>query len=133
MNKSPLDAGIPLLTEIIEELPQAPAAAPEPAPAPEVPPQPAAEQPHIHNWIDEEWTRLEHRISERVLEQMLDRIDFVLEQRIRDSLADVLQVAVSGLATEIRSGLQQTLEEVIGRAVSQEITRLQNTKKQIRE
>jgi hypothetical protein len=39
-----------------------------------------------------------------------------------------LQTAVEGLANEIKQGLQVTLEEVIARAVAQEITRLKSTK-----
>ena len=72
---------------------------------------------------------IENEVMENVLHQLLGRIDFVLEQRVRDSLADVLQTTVGSLATEIRQGLQQTLEDVIARAVAQEITRLQTTKK----
>jgi hypothetical protein len=44
-------------------------------------------------------------------------------------LADVLQVAVEGLATDIKRGLHQSLEQVITQAVAQEIARLQKTKK----
>lgn len=75
-----------------------------------------------------DWERMEAEIGERITRQVLGRVDFVLEQRVRDSLADVLQVAVEGLAQEIKRGLHQTVEEVIARAVAQEITRLQITK-----
>lgn len=135
MNKSNIDAGIPLLTEVIAapEGNRAVDLAARPA-SPTAPPAPKTEVPapaerKIDGWVDAEWTRLERQISERVLQQMMGRIDFVLEQRVRDSLADVLQVAVTGLASEIRVGLQQTLEDVITRAVSQEINRLQSNKK----
>jgi hypothetical protein len=76
----------------------------------------------------EKWQQLESDITERIARQVLNRIDFVLEQRVRDSLADVLQIAVEGLSQEIRRGLHQTLEDVISRAVAQEIARLQPTK-----
>ncbi len=92
-------------------------------------PAPAPSTSHaLSDWTDAEWHRLESDIRERIARQVLGRIDFVLEQRVRDSLADVLQVAVEGLATEIKRGLHQTLEEVISRAVAQEITRLKTTK-----
>ena len=137
MNKSSLDAGIPLLTEVITTPQVNPAsaqagqaaAAAHPTPKDKVQAPPAAATAKIDSWVDAEWTRMERQISERVLQQMMGRVDFVLEQRVRDSLADVLQVAVTGLASEIRAGLQQTLEEVIARAVSQEIIRLQSNKK----
>lgn len=140
MNKPPQDAGIPVLTEIIA----APARAVSPPvfahiPAPVPPPAQAAPElvvefeaeavpiahPPISGWLDEEWTRLEQRISERVLTQLLNRIDTVLEQRIRDSLAASVQQAVE----EIRQGLQLTLEDVISDAVAQEIDNFQFSKK----
>lgn len=76
----------------------------------------------------QEWEQLEINISERISRQVLNRIDLVLEQRVRDSLADVLQLAVQGLALDIKRGLQETLEDVIGSAVAQEIARLQTSK-----
>lgn len=77
---------------------------------------------------EEEWRLLEQTLRENVLRQVLSRIDFVLEHRVRDSLADVLQTAVESLAMEIRSGLHKTMEEVITRAVSQEISKAKSTK-----
>ena len=76
----------------------------------------------------EEWQLLEQTMHENVLRQVLSRIDFVLEHRVRDSLADVLQTAVESLAVEIRSGLHKTMQEVISRAVSQEIAKAKITK-----
>jgi len=127
------DAGIPILTEVIPApqpaeprrepvTPPAPAAARnDDVTAPEVRPLPALEE--------EEWQRLERDIHERVLYQVLERIDFVLEQRVRDSLADVLQTAVDGLASELKSGLHHSLRDVVTRAVAQEITKLKSAKK----
>jgi len=77
---------------------------------------------------EEEWQRMENTLKEAVLKQVLARIDFVLEHRVRDSLADVLQTAVENLAQEIRGGLHNTLEEVITRAVTQEVHKARNTK-----
>ena len=76
----------------------------------------------------QDWEQLEINISERISRQVLSRIDVVLEQRVRDSLADVLQLSVEGLAMDIKRGLHQTLEDVISLAVAQEIARLQTSK-----
>lgn len=124
------DAGIPVLTEIIEA-PVLVAPAPSPAttaashlgamPAPAASVDPAADA--------ERWERLEQEVRERVLQQVLGRIDFVLEQRVRDSLADVLQTAIEDLANDIRSGLHQTVKDVVTRAVMQEITAARSSKK----
>jgi len=76
----------------------------------------------------EKWQQLEQTLRENVLRQVLSRIDFVLEHRVRDSLADVLQTAVESLATEIRGGLHSTLEDVITRAITQEIAKVKSLK-----
>ena len=130
MSNSTADAGIPVLTEIIPNAP-APAtpAAPAPATLQEQEDAVSLQKRAVDEWDEEKWNRLEREIRERILHQVLERIDFVLEERVRDSLADVLQTAVEGLASEIKSGLHYTMNEVVTRAVAHEISRLQATKK----
>lgn len=119
------DAGIPILTEIIAApASEAPTPLSHDTTAAEVLPAPA---PSL--LTEEELRRFEQEIAERVLQQILARIDFVLEQRVRDSFADVLQISVERVTAELRSGLQHSLAEVITRAVTQEISRLQSTRK----
>jgi len=134
---STLDASIPLLTEIIApaELAavddtSAQAVAPIAGTADKigiddeaVPQRTPSEMTLSH--LD--WERLEHDVHAKVLRQLLERIDFVIEQRVRDSLADVLQTAVQGMAEQIKTGLHHTLDEVISRAVTLEISKLQKT------
>lgn len=72
-----------------------------------------------------DWAQLERRLAEGVLLQLQGRIDSVLEQALRDSIAAVLHEAVAGLAGEIRAGLQQTVEHIVSRAVAQELAQLQ--------
>lgn len=72
--------------------------------------------------------QLEKTLRETVLRQLMTRIDFVLEHRVRDSLADVLQTAVDHLAQDIRTGLSKSLEELIQRTVAQELSKLQSAK-----
>lgn len=132
MNNPSLDAGIPLLTEII---PPQQDSAPElkstkPAPASVIEPDTVAlDVQSDADWSDGKWERLEREVSERVLQQLLERVDSMLEQRVRDSLADVLQIAVENLATEIRDGLHHAIKDIVTRAISQEITQLQAAKK----
>lgn len=132
MSSTTPDAGIPLLTEVI--------ASPAPADTKHAPvPQAAVDavkddvvnlEARAVAMLDEaQWDQLEREIRERVLLQIIDRIDFVLEQRVRDSLADVLQTAVEGLATEIKGGLHASMRDVVTRAVTHEITKLKSAKK----
>lgn len=90
----------------------------------EAPPVPVEHAP-INGWLDEEWTRMEQKISERVLSQLLSRIDTVLEERMQEVLSTSLQRAVE----EIKQGLHQTLGEVVSDAVAQEIDNLHFSKK----
>ncbi len=83
----------------------------------------------VDSWTEPEWNLMERRLSERILQQLQSRVDFVLEQRLRDSMEDVLKQAMAGLTAEIRQGLQQTIEKIVLRAVSQELTHLQTLKK----
>lgn len=139
------EAGIPVLTVPLQAAPVAPPVRPRsvspvtpaatPIAAPPAMQRTAAEM--VEGGVDamlarlspDEMEQLQHKLSERILRQLQGRIDFVLEQRVRDSLADVLQLAMGGLTNDIKRGLQHTLEEVVGRAVAQEIARLQSGKK----
>lgn len=116
MNPNAFDASIPVLTEVL-------------APEAEAPAAPAPEARAGAGWSADEWEALERRLSERVLHALQSRVDFVLEQRVRDAMAEVLQHALKDLTSEIRAGLHDTLEKIVTRAVAQEITHLQAQKK----
>jgi hypothetical protein len=133
------DASIPVLTEVVQETPPhaAPASADAalaevvleeaPAAAPPVP-QPLEERAAAA--LDEhEWEALELRLCERIVHQLQGRVDFVLDQRVRDSMAEVLQQALSGLTGELRSGLEQTIGQIVSRAVAQELAHLKTLAK----
>jgi hypothetical protein len=120
MSKQQIDQSIPVLTEVIAKDELAPVAV-----------QQLEEEAHEED-LDiirqQAWERLELTIRENVLKQVLSRVDFVLEHRVRDSLADAMQIAVDKLAEDIRSGLQNSIKEVVTRAVTQEINKVKNTK-----
>jgi hypothetical protein len=110
------DASIPVLTEVVRETPTQPKAGPAGA-------APLEERAAAH-LSAEEWNALELRLCEQILGQLQGRVDFVLQQRLRDSMADVLQHALAGLTDEIRTGLGQTIEQIVSRAVAQELAHL---------
>lgn len=113
----PFDASIPVLTEVLDHeqlVPTVPAASQHSA-VPQPPPT--------------EWETLERQLCERILGQLQSRVDFVLEQRIKDSMEEVLSHALRGLTAEIRNGLHDTLSTIVSRAVAQELTHLQAQKK----
>jgi hypothetical protein len=126
MSQASFDASIPVLTEVLKAEPLSDEVA-----AP--PPQPSAaaqlEAAAIDGWTEAEWAMMEHRLSVRIMHQLQSRVDFVLEQRIKDSMAEVLSHALHDLTNEIRIGLHDTIEKIVSRAVTQELTHLQAQKK----
>lgn len=134
MNHDPgFDASIPVLTEVVVEpaSPPAPAlpALPATAPVPVTPEPEVLEQRALERWSGEEWSVMERRVSERVLQQLQGRIDFVLEQRLRDGIAEAIDKAMTNFSADIRSSLGDTLSEVVARAVSQEIAHIRTLDK----
>jgi len=115
-----LDANIPILTEVISVEDESLVVAEEPIGVQHA--EPVNQAPLSEQTLEQ----LEKTLRESVLRQLLTRVDFVLEHRVRDGLADVLQTAVDGLAKDIREGLAKSLEEVIQRTVSQEISKIQS-------
>jgi hypothetical protein len=136
------DASIPVLTEVVHETPPhaaAPAAADAALAEVVVGEAPAAQaqgagvaQPleaRAAAALDEdEWEALELRLCEHILHQLQGRVDFVLHQRVRDSMTEVLQHALSGLTEQLRSGLEETIEQIVSRAVAQELAHLKTLK-----
>ena len=123
---SHLDSNIPVLTEIISVADTSSANAVHTTDQQAAAQQSTPQQTTQTMMSEQELEQLEKTIRENVLRQLLTRVDFVLEHRVRDGLADVLQTAVERLANEIRQGLAVSLEEVIHRTVSQEISKIQS-------
>jgi hypothetical protein len=125
---SKFDASIPVLTEVFLDQPAqpvatSPAAADGAAASGADAPDLCAASPSAAAAPD--WAALERQVSQRVLQQLSARVDFVLEQRIKDSMEEVLTHALRGLTDEIRAGLHDTIGTIVTRAVQQEITHLQ--------
>jgi len=126
MSQASFDASIPVLTEVLKAEPLSDEAVTSPPPASAAAQLEAAA---IDGWTEAEWAVMEHRLSVRIMHQLQSRVDFVLEQRIKDSMAEVLSHALHDLTNEIRIGLHDTIEKIVSRAVSQELTHLQAQKK----
>ncbi len=126
----PYDVSIPVLTEVLHDVPAAPAATSVPAPHhAQFPAAAAHHADDLHALGEAQLAALEKRLAERVLQQLQSRVDFVLEQRIRDGMEEALNQALEGLTSEIRHGLQEALGAIVSRAVSQELLHLQAQKK----
>lgn len=125
--KPSFDPGIPVLTEVLRDA-DAPAAPPAPSPIPDAPAAERgehAEPAPLQQWGEQDWQTLEQRLTDRILRQLQGRVDAVLEQGIRDSLAGALQRALQPLTAELSRGLQHTIEQIVADAVRQELAQLQ--------
>lgn len=126
------DTSIPVLTEVVADQAASVTASAPPAPEPAAPvvKNAPADTPDVlerraaERWTGDQWAVMERRLAERVLQQLQGRVDFVLEQRLRDGIADAVEKAMKGFSDEIREGLHDTLGQVVSRAVSQEIAHL---------
>src|SRR5574343_682729 len=118
MSQAPsFDASIPVLTEVMK----VDALSDDLLPGESAPPRRTdlaaqLEEDAIENWTDAEWEAMEHRLSSRIMQRLLSRVDFVLEQRIKDSMAEVLNHALRDLTNEVRVGLHDTIEKIVARA-----------------
>ncbi|HNT40552.1 MAG TPA: hypothetical protein PKO45_15670 [Rubrivivax sp.] len=65
----------------------------------------------------------ETRIVEAVMSGLQQRIDLMLEYRLREALAPLLARATDAILQEARAELAHTLRDVAARAVSQELAR----------
>jgi hypothetical protein len=128
-NKTPFDASIPVLTEVFQDKSVGKEQAEPEAVAPAATDEASLEARAVSEWTGPDWELLERRLSERILHQLQGRVDFVLEQRVRDSIEESLQHAIAGLTNEIRQSVQHTIEQIVVRAVTQEIAHLQTLKR----
>lgn len=109
---APADDDFPLLTDILEPTPTAPAEAGPEAGAGQVPP--------LEGLCNPDWEAAEIRLRNRLLGQLAP----LLQDRVRTLTADILQQAATRLNTEICLELEQALEELISQTVAEEVARL---------
>lgn len=117
----PAPARLPTLTEVMQEGRGVPAlrrvseaAAP---PVPERTAEAAAAADPGGTPVDEA------RIVEAVLSGLQQRVDLMLEYRLREALAPLLARATDAILQETRVELAHTLRDVVARAVGQELAR----------
>src|ERR1019366_2227743 len=82
----------------------------------------AVDVPDIDGWLTEEWSRVERKIGDRILRQVMVRLESDIENGVRDALTDVLQTAVESLANDIRRNLHDSLQDMISEAIKDEVS-----------
>lgn len=139
-DKHAFDESIPVLTEVVAEEAAAAAAAaiaadesdigvvdtidaPRPvsgaaSPLPPLPP--------VRELDDAAWQTLEDHLIARVLDRLQERIALVLEDQVRSNMAPVLEHVIARIGADLHAGLQHTVEQVVARAVSEELEHLKS-------
>lgn len=132
MNRPPSDAGIPVLTEVLAELPATlPAAAPEfernaadsqrqipgapwPRASAVLPIAPTPETPG-------QWHQHAQDIEEHVMQQLLGQVNSLLRQQIAEQMATAFEQITGQLTARIQQNLELALRQSVQLAVAQEI------------
>jgi len=119
---------IPVLTEIVTEVPYDAHPQEDTLPASE---KDAGQQlsilPPILSAVKNEaaWNELEERLTARILQQVQDRTQLILENSLQIGMKTILRQVAQNLVTEIKKDLERTLEVVVAHAVTEEMLRLQ--------
>ena len=118
---------IPVLTDVLNQrrmeiaaippVPQPVATAPAPAPVPTAPSSP----PSLENIS---WDEMENRLKERILKQVAQRMDVILDDTLSQHVGAVLQQIARLLADEIKHDMQNTLDVIVTHSISAELDRL---------
>lgn len=101
----PADPLVPVLTDIL--------------PREEKKMAPAARMPDTLPWQE-----LEEHLTERILKQVEQRLNFVLDDSMAKHVSAILEKAVTLLADEVRNDMRKTLEVIITHAISTEMQRV---------
>ena len=102
----PLDATIPILTQVVELSDYA-----------------GETLPRSLEEVD--WSSLAVMVRERVLEGLLNRPGSFLDAPIRERLPRIVERGTRALAGEIRAELEEAMRDAVAHAVTEELTRLQ--------
>lgn len=70
------------------------------------------------------WQELEDHLTARIRQQVVQRLNFALDDSIARHVSTLLEKAVTLLAGEVRNDMQKTLEVIITHAISTEMQRL---------
>jgi hypothetical protein len=76
----------------------------------------------------EDWETLERDMREAVLRGLHTRIDAVLDQRVREAINSIQEPILAELGNALKNGLNDTVRDIVHRAVAQEISRLRSTR-----
>ena len=115
MNELAKNPGIPVLTDILH------------SPEKKRTPIPVKSPVHAKTSIDRlAWNELEERLTGRIRKQVMERLDFVLDDNLSQHVSSTLEQVVTLLTDEIKHDMQKTLEVIVTHAISAELQQLKS-------
>lgn len=76
------------------------------------------------------WDELEERLTSRIRKQVMERLNFVLDDNISQHVSSVLEQMAVMLAEEIKHDMKNTLEVIVTHTISAELQRLRKKDRQ---
>lgn len=72
------------------------------------------------------WQELEERLTARIQQQVMQRLNVVLDDNLTQHVSALMEKAVALLVDEVKSDIQKTLEAIVVHAISAEMQHLRN-------
>lgn len=66
------------------------------------------------------WAQVQMQAEERLVQRLLERVDGVLDQRLRESIAQVVQEQTRSLTLRLQEELESVLRQTVQEALAQE-------------
>ena len=121
MNELAKNPGIPVLTDILHSSEKRRVPIPVKPSASTQSPVPAKTS------IDKlAWNELEERLTGRIRKQVMERLDFVLDDNLSQHVSSALEQVITLLTDEIKHDMQKTLEVIVTHAISAELQQLKS-------
>lgn len=114
---------VPTLTEVVEAPPPTPSVvAATVAPEPDVLPAPAVAQPDLR--VGQPPQPLHVGWEDAMVQRVMQRLDAVLELRLREAVARVTQEHARALEQHLRQEMEPLVRHAVHRAIAAEVTSL---------
>lgn len=70
------------------------------------------------------WTQLSERVRDNVMERLMRKSTQLLEERMADTLQVIIERATDNLNLELRDALSSMIKEIVAKAVDEELNRV---------
>lgn len=84
-------------------------------------PSPAEQEPEVGPELDAgAWAQVQMQAEERLVQRLLERVERVLDQRLRESIAYVVQEQTRSVTLRLQEELESVVRQTVQEAIAQE-------------